>query len=52
MLGLKLIHVSERGPMLFVKDRFPPYIDDLVYDCSNSSALTMDVLQSCTKPSI
>ena len=26
------------------------YIDDLVQDCSNSSALAMELLQSCTKP--
>ena len=28
------------------------YIDGLVSDCSNSSALAMELLQSCTKPSI
>ena len=28
------------------------YIDGLVQDCSNSSALTMELLQSCTKTSI
>ena len=27
-------------------------IDGLVLDCSNSSALAMEFLQSCTKPSI
>ena len=27
-------------------------IDGLVQDCSNSSALAMELLQSCTKPSI
>ena len=27
-------------------------IDDLVQDCSNSNALEMELLQSCTKPSI
>ena len=26
-------------------------IDDLVQDCINSSALAMELLQSCTKPS-
>ena len=26
------------------------YIDDLVQDCSISSALEMEILQSCTKP--
>ena len=32
---------------------FKLYMDDsLVQDCSNSSALTMELLQSCTKPSI
>ena len=28
------------------------YIDGLVQDCSNSSALAMELLQSCTKPLI
>ena len=28
------------------------HIDDLVQDCSNSSALAMELLQSCNKPSI
>ena len=28
------------------------YIDGLVQHCSNSSALAMELLQSCTKPSI
>ena len=27
-------------------------IDGLVQDCSNSSALAMELLQSCTEPSI
>ena len=27
-------------------------IDGLVQDCSNSSALAMELLQSCTKPTI
>ena len=26
------------------------HIDDWVQDCSNSSALAMELLQSCTKP--
>ena len=29
-----------------------PYTDGLVLDCSNSSALAMEILQSCSKPSI
>ena len=28
------------------------HINGLVQDCSNSSALAMELLQSCTKPSI
>ena len=28
------------------------YIDGLVQDCSNSSALAMKLLHSCTKPTI
>ena len=28
------------------------YIDGLAQDCSNSNVLTMELLQSCTKPSI
>ena len=28
------------------------YIDGLVQDCSNSSELAMELLQSCIKPSI
>ena len=28
------------------------YFDGLVQDCGNSSALAMELLQSCTKPSI
>ena len=28
------------------------YIDGLVQDCNNSSALALELLQSCTKPLI
>ena len=28
---------------------FDPYIDGLVHDCSNSSVLAMELLQSCAK---
>ena len=31
---------------------FTMYIDGLVQDCSNSSALAMELLQSCTKHSV
>ena len=33
-------------------EKIKSYFDGLVQDCSNSSALTMGLLQSCTKPSI
>ena len=33
------------------KQKLKPQIDGLVRDCSNSSALAMELLQSCTKPS-
>ena len=29
-----------------------PYVDGLVLECSNSSATAMELLQSCTKPSM
>ena len=35
-----------------VKNSRLVYIDGLVQDCNNSSALAMELLQSCTKPSI
>ena len=28
------------------------YVNDLVQDCSNSIALVLELLQSCTKPSM
>ena len=31
---------------------FPAHFDGLVQDCSNSSALAMELLQSCAEPSI
>ena len=33
-------------------DFFFKYIDGLVQDCSNSTALAMELLQFCTEPSI
>ena len=63
MLGLKLNHVSKRGPRF--KKCNPNktkhskteciilcHIDGLVQDGSNSNALAMELLQSCTKPSM
>ena len=35
-----------------LKQTFLLYFDDLVQNCSNSSALAMELLQSCTKPFI
>ena len=42
------------GPLLNynLKKHFQDYIYGLVQDCSNSSALAMELLQACTKPSI
>ena len=60
MLGLKLNHVSKRGQWCYPLpclesvfiNLFDQHFDGLVQDCSNSSALAMELLQSCTKPSI
>ena len=38
--------------MILVSDLLHKYIDGLVQDCSNSSVLAMELLQSCAKPSI
>ena len=38
--------------ILTTNDIEKSYIDDLLQDCSISSALAMEILQSCTKPSI
>ena len=43
---------SLRKPGLNMSGLLGVYIDGLVQDCSNSSALAMELLQSCTKPSI
>ena len=43
------------APILFIMPHWPHRvtdIDGLVQDGSNSSALAMELLQSCTKPSI
>ena len=40
-----------RFPYVIIK-HLPEHIDGLVQDCSNPSALAMELLQSCTKPSI
>ena len=38
--------VGSRCPNSFIAEQ----IDDLVQDCSDSSALAMELLQPCTKP--
>ena len=42
-----IVMVKRQCPAIFS----PVQIDSLVQDCSNSSALAMELLQSCTKPS-
>ena len=52
LLILKFEYVS---PFFGCINSFPPsavYIDGLVQDCSNSIAKALELLQSCTKPSI
>ena len=48
---IKYVTRTQRNKMI---QYFPAafHIDGLVQDCSNSSALAMELLQSCTKPSI
>ena len=36
----------------YIWELFRQYIDGLMHDCSNSSALAVELLQSCTKSSI
>ena len=45
-----MTHKEWRSYFELIKDRL--YINGLVQDCSNSSALAMELLQSCTNPSI
>ena len=37
---------------LYVSDYYRNYIDGLVQDCINSIANALELLQSCTKPTI
>ena len=37
---------------IFIRDRKTPFIDGLVQECSISIANALEILQSCTKPSI
>ena len=47
-IGTTLVPGHQQKSCCFDRD----YIDGLVQDCSNSSALAMELLQSCAKPSI
>ena len=48
-----LAHYILRGSVLFCNSlHFHEHVDGLVQDCGNSSALAMELLQSCTKQSI
>ena len=52
-IGNPIVEISYTGKMTslyWINPQF--YIDGLVQDCSNSIANTMELLQSCTKPSI
>ena len=50
MFFLDLINVNK---VYFILDYvFVDRIDDLVQDCSNSNVLAVELLQSCSKPSI
>ena len=42
---------QSRGMSSEISNEQRNHIDCLVEDCSNSSALAMELLQSCTKPS-
>ena len=53
----KLVHVNKgihvtKGKSRIQNKAWPHHIDGSVQDCSNSSALAMELLQSCTKPSM
>ena len=48
-----LAHYILRGSVLFCNSlHFHEHVDGSVQDCGNSSALAMELLQSCTKQSI
>ena len=47
-----VLQQSWSGDVLVSSYQSIHHIDGLVQDCSNSSALAMELLQSCTKPSI
>ena len=47
-----IIHISDEDEISETIHKLENYIDGLAQDCSNSSALAMQLLQSCPKPSI
>ena len=49
---MHIIRVTREVKAVFREAYIDASIDGLVQDCSNSSALGMELLQSCTKPSI
>ena len=51
-ITFKIIATSARGQWFNPHSILKLYMDGLVQDCSNSSALAMELLQSCTKPLI
>ena len=44
------VNVNKKQDTVAVPEQL--HLDDLVQDCSNSIANTLELLQSCTKPSI
>ena len=42
----------DKGILIFLDDGFQPHVDGIGQDCSISSVLAMEILQSCTKPNI
>ena len=49
--GLDGFHVNNKAITKTTKIKNPNTIDGLVQDCSNSSTLAMELMQSCIKPS-
>ena len=52
VLTTDIPYLTHEGQLWGVVCEFKVWFDALVQDCSNSSALAMELLQSCTKPSI
>ena len=52
MFMFPVINSTQQGLHLLYVNDCEHYIDGLVQDCSIASALAMEILQSCTKPSI